>query len=317
MADEGHPGREHRPATRRVVVGIDGSEASATVLARAMEEAALRRAVLEVVVSWQFPFEQAAGSFAVAEPAADMERWAEGVLDDALAKVTTDGRVRVVRHVEYGAPVKVLMAEAEEAELLVVGTRGHGRLSGLFLGSVSQYLAVHAPCPVMVVHGGVAVVSAPSEDGSGPAGQGMLEEIPEAECWALLAGRSLGRLVVVQRDEPLVFPVNYVLDGHTVALRTDAGTALDWATLGKVAFEVDEIDAAREEGWSVVVHGVGRDVTEGVDEWSERLRAHDELQPWAGGKRRHWIAVADATVSGRRIRHAPSEDPPASETAAG
>ena len=293
---------------RRVVVGIDGSQSSDMVLARAMEEAALRGATLEVVVSWLYPFERAAGTIAMVGSAADMQRWAEEVLDDAVAKVQGDGRVPVVRHVEYGPPIKVLMAQSEGADLLVVGTRGHGRVSGLFLGSVSQYLAVHAPCPVMVVHGRVpappTASTAPADLDSEP----MLEEIAEDECWALLAGKSLGRLVVVHGDQPLVFPLNYVLDGHTVAVRTDAGTALDWATLGKVAFEVDEVDDARKEGWSVVVHGVGRDVTEGVDAWSERLRAHDELEPWAGGDRRHWIAVTAATVAGRRLRHGRPQD---------
>lgn len=300
-----------------VVVGVDGSEASKAALSYALEEALLRHATLEAVFAWQYPFEMAAGSFAVPAPAGEMRLWADEILDDALDQIEPVQRESVVRRAEYGPPVTVLMEAARRAELLVVGTRGHSRLTGLFLGSVSQYLAVHAPCPVTVVHApapGAAGVEAesgperaegpePVDAGhDGPSSPDHLEEISEAECLALLAGRSVGRLVVVHEDGPQAFPVNYVLDGHTVAVRTDPGTTLDWATLGRVAFEVDDIDEERHQGWSVLVQGVGRDVTDGVDAWSERLRAH-ELHPWAGGERRHWVAIASPRITGRRIGH--------------
>lgn len=324
MEDRAEQAQE--PAERRrapvVVVGVDGSDASRAALTWALEEARLRRATLEVVYAWQYPFEMAAGSFAVPPPAGEMQLWADEVLDDALAAVEADDAVTVVRRAEYGPAVTALMAAAKGAELLVVGTRGHSRVTGLFLGSVSQYLAVHAPCPVMVVHGqrlsaqtseptGVDARGNGSDEGAPvpenqPSAQD-LKEIPEEECLALLAGRTVGRLVVVHEDGPQTFPVNYVLDGRTVAIRTDPGSNLDWATLGRVAFEVDDIDEERQEGWSVLVQGVGRDVTEGVDAWSERLRSH-ELHPWAGGERRHWIAIASPRITGRRLRHdAPTE----------
>jgi nucleotide-binding universal stress UspA family protein len=329
MADtEG--GSAHAGNGGRVVVGVDGSDASQAALAWALEEARLRHATLEVVSSWQYPFEMAAGSFAVPAPAGEMRLWAEDVIEQALAAVEADGDVPVVRRAEYGPAVTVLMAAARGAELLVVGTRGHSRVTGLFLGSVSQYLAVHAPCPVLVVHGAreapapeadarsgsARVAGIAAADDSAAAGVdegtaaataaprppwvGSLAEIPEEECLALLAGKSVGRLIVVYEDNPIAFPVNYVLDGRTVAIRTDQGTKLDWGALGRVAFEVDEIDEARHQGWSVIVQGVGRDITEGIDTWSERLRSK-ELVPWVGGDRQHWIAIASPRITGRRI----------------
>lgn len=321
----------------RVVVGVDGSDAAQAALAWGLEEARLRHATLEVVSAWQYPFEMASASFAVPTPAGEMRLWAEDLIEQALVAVEADGAVPVVRRAEYGPAVTVLMAAAHGAELLVVGTRGHSRVTGLFLGSVSQYLAVHAPCPVLVVHGfphasapgsevsrgvvhaarradapvpgGASGAGADGErghgDGASPAASaplwvGSLEEIPEAECLALLAGKSVGRLIVVEEESPIAFPVNYVVDGRTVAVRTDPGTKLDWGALGRVAFEVDEIDEARRLGWSVVVQGVGRDITEGIDTWSERLRSR-ELVPWVGGERQHWIAIASPRVTGRRI----------------
>jgi nitroimidazol reductase NimA-like FMN-containing flavoprotein (pyridoxamine 5'-phosphate oxidase superfamily) len=171
-------------------------------------------------------------------------------------------------------------------------------------------LVVHAtgPTPASGRGGGHGADQAEVglEDGQGagtataPLWVGSLEEIPQEECLALLAGKSVGRLIVVHEDNPIAFPVNYVLDGHTVAVRTDPGTKLDWGALGRVAFEVDEIDEERRQGWSVIVQGVGRDITEGIDTWSERLRSR-ELVPWVGGERQHWIAIASPRITGRRI----------------
>jgi nitroimidazol reductase NimA-like FMN-containing flavoprotein (pyridoxamine 5'-phosphate oxidase superfamily) len=141
----------------------------------------------------------------------------------------------------------------------------------------------------------------------GHSGTEMLEEIPEEECLALLASHSVGRVVYVDfQGQPMAVPVNYVLDGRTVAFRTDPGTKLEASTLGKVAFEIDGIDELYREGWSVVVTGVGREITDAIDQWSERVRSH-RLYPWASGVKEHWIAVASPSFSGRRIRHSGDE----------
>ena len=317
MAETESTGSGAGPAERGpIVVGVDGAPASVAALAWALEEARLRGAAVTAVHAWHYPFEMAASAYAVPPPEGDMQQWAEQVLDEALAAVDVDG-VPVRRVVVNSPAVLALMEQSHGAGLLVVGTRGHSRVTGLFLGSTSQYLSVHAPCPVVVVHGPVpdgrrlpVSASAPPAAGEEAAasvaadvlspGPMALEEIPEEECLALLAGRTVGRLVVVADDGPLALPVNYVVDGRTVAVRTAAGTTLDAATLAKVAFEVDEVDEERRAGWSVLVRGVGRDVTEGVDAWSERLRART-LEPWAAGDRSHWVAISSPRITGRRI----------------
>ncbi|HXX89993.1 MAG TPA: universal stress protein [Acidimicrobiales bacterium] len=299
----GHPEQDTAPEGSRVVVGVSTSESSQQALAWAAREAALRDATLHVVFAWQYPFEMADGTYVPPMPNDELEPWAEKVVDEALASLG-DGAPRSVRRdVRSGPAAAVLMSAAQGADLLVVGTSGHGRVTGLLLGSVSQFLAVHAPCPVVIVHGPRRNVEAAPAAAPATAHPeiGVLEEIGEEECLGLLAGADVGRLVVVERGQPLVFPMNYVLDNRTIGVRTDPGTKLDAATLGRVAFEVDHIDPATHEGWSVLVQGVGQDVTEGLDAWSARVRASG-IEPWAQGEKQHWIAVAPSSITGRRIR---------------
>lgn len=127
-----------------------------------------------------------------------------------------------------------------------------------------------------------------------------MQDIPEAECLELLAAHSVGRIAVVSGGRPLIFPVNYVLNDRTVAFRTDPGTKLDAATLGRVAFEVDDFDPEHHGGWSVLVQGIGEEVTDALDTWSEKVTSV-ALEPWAGGAKEHWVAIAVPTFSGRRI----------------
>ena len=71
-----------------------------------------------------------------------------------------------------------------------------------------------------------------------------------------MAGQDVGRLVVVDNGRPLIFPVNYALDGEAPVFRTASGTKLWASTHAPVAFEVDSIDREARSGWSVVVHGI-------------------------------------------------------------
>jgi len=131
-----------------------------------------------------------------------------------------------------------------------------------------------------------------------------VKELSEGECLALLGAHSVGRLAVVRDKQPLIFPVNYVLEGRTVAFRTDPGTKLTWATLGYVAFEIDSTDSLRLEGWSVLVQGIGKEITDALDILSERILARS-LVPWAGGAKEHWVAIISPVMTGREIVHRP------------
>jgi nitroimidazol reductase NimA-like FMN-containing flavoprotein (pyridoxamine 5'-phosphate oxidase superfamily) len=129
----------------------------------------------------------------------------------------------------------------------------------------------------------------------------VYEELSIAECLELLGGHHIGRIAVVLDGHPFVFPVNYALDGDSVVFRTAPGTKLSGAALGHVAFEIDEVDATTRTGWSVIVQGVGNDITSTLDERSERLRAL-EVQPWVPGEHANWVGILPQSITGRRLR---------------
>jgi nitroimidazol reductase NimA-like FMN-containing flavoprotein (pyridoxamine 5'-phosphate oxidase superfamily) len=128
--------------------------------------------------------------------------------------------------------------------------------------------------------------------------QGLIR-LGEEECWRFLARHFLGRVAVIHLDNPMVFPVNYALDGRSVVFRTAPGTKLALAAAARVAaFEVDEATELFETGTSVVVHGSLREVT---DPDERRRLAALPLRSWAPGDRDHVVRVEPAWVSGRQI----------------
>jgi nitroimidazol reductase NimA-like FMN-containing flavoprotein (pyridoxamine 5'-phosphate oxidase superfamily) len=127
-----------------------------------------------------------------------------------------------------------------------------------------------------------------------------VEELTRAQCLDLLELHVVGRLGVALDGDQHIFPVNYRLVDEQVVLRTGAGTKLTAANGQNVVFEIDHIDRHQHRGWSVVVHGTGRDITEATDAASMRLRSV-ALRPWAPGPKTNWLVIADPTFSGRRI----------------
>ncbi|MEW2360209.1 pyridoxamine 5'-phosphate oxidase family protein [Spirillospora sp. NPDC029432] len=129
---------------------------------------------------------------------------------------------------------------------------------------------------------------------------GGLEILGIEECRALLAAAPLGRVVFTDRALPAVQPVGYAFAGGHVIIRTYATSRLATALRDAVvAFEIDDYDAAARSGWSVVVVGTARAVTDPAD--LAGLRALP-LHPWAPGEREHYIRIDPRIVSGRRTR---------------
>jgi len=139
-----------------IVVGVDHSEGAKEALRFAFEEAQLRGATLRVVHAWQFGYIGAPsieGSVPVLGAELDEHRSAAEAVLDAMVReaIPEAGDIKIERPVVEGAAAAVLVEESRGADLLVVGSRGHGGFAQLLLGSVSQQCAHHAECPVVIV----------------------------------------------------------------------------------------------------------------------------------------------------------------------
>ncbi|MEU1971075.1 pyridoxamine 5'-phosphate oxidase family protein [Microbacterium sp. NPDC019599] len=125
-----------------------------------------------------------------------------------------------------------------------------------------------------------------------------LKVLSDDECWSLLAGDELGRLVTHVGDVLDIFPVNYVVDRGTIVFRTAEGSKLFELTVNdEVLFEVDE--HTDEDAWSVVVRGHARRLAT-----SEEVAAADRLplQPWLPTLKYNFVRIEPTAVSGRAFR---------------
>ena len=135
-----------------IVVGVDGSPGARAALRFAFGEARLRGADVRVVGAWHLPVAAYAGGYGPGDPdlGAELEQAALHSLEEALADADA-GDIPTETIVREGIPARILLEEAQDADLLVVGSRGLGGFGGLLLGSVDQQCAQHASCPVAIV----------------------------------------------------------------------------------------------------------------------------------------------------------------------
>jgi uncharacterized protein len=126
-----------------------------------------------------------------------------------------------------------------------------------------------------------------------------LEVLERDECLRLLAGATIGRVGLSSQALPVVLPVNFVLDGTGIVIRTAGGSKLDAAIRNAVvAFEVDAIEPFTHTGWSVLVTGVAVEVTD-PDQLARIRRL--PLAHWAPGPAEHFVRISTNLVSGRRL----------------
>ena len=138
---------------RRIVVGVDGSESSLAALRWAVRQAELTGAPLEVVSAWEWPVSYS-GWETPMPPDYNPADEAQRQLDKAVSAVLTPGdAIEVRRSVIEGHPAPVLEALSKSADLVVVGSHGHGEFVGMLLGSVSEHCVTHCQCPVVVIRG--------------------------------------------------------------------------------------------------------------------------------------------------------------------
>jgi nucleotide-binding universal stress UspA family protein len=135
----------------RIVVGVDGSDESKDALRWAFHQAEVTGASLEAVTTWHIPN----AAYGAPVPMATGYDFAPGsrmMLDKTVREVLGEHpTVKVSTVVEEGHAALMLLEAAIGADLLVLGSRGHGAFAGMLLGSVSEHCVAHAPCPVVVV----------------------------------------------------------------------------------------------------------------------------------------------------------------------
>jgi nucleotide-binding universal stress UspA family protein len=134
-----------------IVVGVDGSEESKETLRFALEEARRWHTKLHVVHAFM-EWEPIPGTGEIGQDREPQEReaWLAALVRDVIGDVTD---VEIRQSTVEDDPAPALLAAARGAELLIVGSRGHGGFADLLLGSVSQQCAHHASCPVVIVRG--------------------------------------------------------------------------------------------------------------------------------------------------------------------
>ena len=133
-----------------------------------------------------------------------------------------------------------------------------------------------------------------------PSDRPALEALTADECEALIASGGVGRLVFSDQRGPTALPVNFrVLEGDIV-FRTEPGAAfLDNLAKGEVSFEVDHLDEALTEGWSVLLTGESHVIVDPSEMDSAQSLS---ITPWAGGDRDAYVRLVPRKITGRRIR---------------
>jgi transcriptional regulator with XRE-family HTH domain len=135
----------------------------------------------------------------------------------------------------------------------------------------------------------------------GAAKNPVLTSLTAEECSALIAPGGVGRVLFVEPGRgPVAIPVNYRMDGADVVFRTGAGAGIAGSIRqGPVSFDVDHLDEALGEGWSVLVTGTARVITDPSE--LDRVAALG-VEPWAGGERPVYVRLRVRQVTGRAIR---------------
>jgi len=146
-------------AVFRIVVGVDGSPQSQAALDWAVDEARLHGGQVLALAAWSFPY--VSDALGQAWDYETFESDARTILEAELARVGNQG-VEITGRLVQGNPAAALVDASREAELVAVGSRGHGGFAGMMLGSVSTQTVHHAHCPVLVFRERAAEPAQPS-----------------------------------------------------------------------------------------------------------------------------------------------------------
>ncbi|MEU6587837.1 pyridoxamine 5'-phosphate oxidase family protein [Streptomyces sp. NPDC046881] len=187
-------------------------------------------------------------------------------------------------------------------------TAGRARMSPNYLAYLEEGPADPTPATLIRLADALGTTVAALRGGGMdlPPGQGRallrprLRDLGPEECRTLLSTHGVGRVSVTASDgRPAVVPVNYEVVDDAIVFRTAPDSVAAAAAGTEVAFEVDHVDDALSQGWSVLAVGPASVVTE--PEAVRTLTQHAHTTPWAGGQREMWVSIRPASLTGRRI----------------
>jgi nitroimidazol reductase NimA-like FMN-containing flavoprotein (pyridoxamine 5'-phosphate oxidase superfamily) len=150
----------------------------------------------------------------------------------------------------------------------------------------------------------MGLAAEPHATPDGAATRRKLIELTRDEALGLLAGVSLGRIVFTRNALPAIRPVNHIVEDGEIIIRTHGDSALAGQTSGTgiggvvVAYEADQIDPVTHQGWSVVVTGYARKVTDP----EQIARYQTMLEPWVDVTMDHAVRIRPDIVNGFRLR---------------
>jgi transcriptional regulator with XRE-family HTH domain len=199
-----------------------------------------------------------------------------------------------------------LVQRRTELRLSVAQVAERARMSVRYLEYLERFPA--RPSPGTLRHLAAALRTTPAAllgaGGDLPAGHGLpaaqrIEQLSQTECRRLIAPGGIGRIGLVTSSGPLILPVNFAVVAATIVLRTSAGSTLAAHAFESVAFEVDHIDEALGQGWSVLVRGEAHPVLQ-LEE-RRNLTARTDLRPWPLGDHELYIRIVPSRITGRRL----------------
>ncbi len=200
--------------------------------------------------------------------------------------------------------------QRDEAHLTVAEVAERAGMSAQYLTYLESSPAAN-PTPATLTRLAAALDVTPAAlEGAGlnlPPGQrpaaqnATLHELTETQCQALIAAGGVGRFLFVQADRgPVAIPVNFKMDGTDVIFRTSGDSAIaEGIHQRPVSFDVDHLDDALGEGWSVLLTGTAGIISDAAE--ASRVHALG-IEPWAGGDRDVYVRLSPSRITGRRIR---------------
>jgi nitroimidazol reductase NimA-like FMN-containing flavoprotein (pyridoxamine 5'-phosphate oxidase superfamily) len=169
-------------------------------------------------------------------------------------------------------------------------------------GAVLRRLAAALLTTPAMLLGADAQAPAGGRPAGGPAGQGgepVTVKLAPGECLQLIAPGGVGRVAFTAGPGPVVLPVNFAMVENTIVIRTGNGTQIQAHACDQVAFEVDHLDEAMSQGWSVLVSGQAHPVRDPAE--LRHLREAAAVWPWPGGEHEAYVRIVPYRITGRRI----------------